>query len=199
MRKILLVSVLIIATFSLLSAQENDIKKIYTDITTKINSALLTQKSSFEVSGFISYNYYKTKFDYGETRTQHLVQIEPIIMYFFIDDLSFGLNFSYQYNKTENEVGNDPSTIEQTFIGPIGKYYFGEGDFRPFVFADYLFLTGDNFDGGELGIGAGIMYHVAGNIGINLQLKYGQIWSTKNDIDSQNAIFVGIGLSNFIF
>jgi hypothetical protein len=199
MRKMLLVSILIIATFSLLSAQENNIKKIYTDITTKINSALLTQKSSFEVSGFISYNYYKTKFDYGETRTQHLVQIEPIISYFFIDDLSLGLDFSYQYNKTENEVGNDPSIIEQTFIGPIGKYYFGEGDFRPFVFADYIFLIGDNFDGGELGFGAGIMYHVAGNIGINLQLKYGQIWSTRNDIDSQNTIFVGIGLSNFIF
>ncbi len=199
MRKIFLVSVLILATSSFLSAQESDIKKIYTDITTKINSALLTQKSSIEVSGFISYNYYKTKFDYGETRTQHLVQIEPIISYFIIDDLSFGLDFSYQYNKTENEVGNDPGTIEQTFIGPIGKYYFGKEDFRPFVFADYLFLTGDYFDGGELGFGAGIMYHVAGNLGINLQLKYGQIWSTKNDIESQNTIFVGIGLSNFIF
>ena len=199
MRKLFFILVLIFAASSLLSAQENDIKKIYTDITTKINSALLTQKSSIEVSGFMSYNYYKTKFDYGETRKQHLVQIEPIISYFFIDDLSIGLNFSYQYYKTENDVGNDPSAVEQTFFGPIGKYFLGEGDFRPFVFGDYLFLVGDNFEGGELGFGAGIMYHIAGNIGINFQLKYGQIWSNKDNIDSQNTIFVGIGLSNFIF
>ena len=199
MRKMFLVSVIILATSSFLSAQESDIKKIYTDITTKINSALLTQKSSIEVSGFMSYNYYKTKFDYGEIRKQHLVQLEPIISYFFIDDLSFGLNLSYQYNKTENEVGNDPGTIEQTFIGPIGKYYFGKEDFRPFVFADYLFLAGDYFEGGEFGFGAGIMYHATGNIGLNLQLKYGQIWSNMDDINSQNTIFVGIGISNFIF
>ena len=74
------------------------------------------------------------------------------------------------------------------------NYYFSE-----IFWEEELFLTGDYFDGGELGFGAGIMYHVAGNLGITLQLKYGQIWSTKNDIESQNTIFVGIGLSNFIF
>jgi hypothetical protein len=199
MRKMLLISMIILATHSYSSAQEKDIKKIYTDITTKINSALLTQKSSIEMSGFISYSYYKTRFDYGDKREQHLVQIEPIISYFFSENLSFGLNFSYRYEKTENEVGNDPGAIEQLFIGPIGKYYFAEGAFRPFLFTDYLFLTGDNFDGGELGFGAGIMYHMVGNVGLNLQIKYGQIWSNKNNIDSQNTIFIGIGLSNFIF
>ena len=127
------------------------------------------------------------------------MQIEPIISYFLINDLSFGLNFSYQYEKSENEVGNDHSTIEQTFIGPIGKYYFGEGEFRPFVFTDYLFLIGDNFDGCELGFGAGIMYHITGSTGLNLRIKYGHIWSNIDNIKSQNAILIGIGFSNFIF
>lgn len=199
MRQILIILILILAEFSSLLAQDTDLKKIYTDITTKINSALLTKKSSIEVSGFISYNYYKTKFDDGDTREHHLVQIEPVISYFFINDLSFGLNLSYQYEKSENETGNNPGTIEQTFIGPIGKYYFAEGEFRPFIFADYLFLTGDNFDGGELGFGAGLMYHITGSTGLNLQIKYGHIWSNKDNIDSQNAIFIGIGFSNFIF
>jgi hypothetical protein len=99
----------------------------------------------------------------------------------------------------EYEVEKDPATIEQTFIGPIGKYYFGEGELRPFVFADYLFLTGDDFDGGEFGFGAGIMYHITGNTGLNLQFKYGHIWSNKDNIDSQSGVFIGIGFSNFIF
>jgi hypothetical protein len=199
MRKILIILILILAGFSSLFAQDNDLKKIYTDITTEINSALLTQKSSIEVSGFISFHYDKTKFEDGNTKEHHLIQIEPLISYFFINDLSFGLNLSYQYEKSENETGNNPGTVEQTFIGPIGKYYFGEGEFRPFVFADYLFLTGDNFEGGELGLGAGLMYHITGSTGLNLQIKYGQIWSNKDNIDNQNALFIGIGFSNFIF
>lgn len=199
MRQILIILILILAEFSSLFAQDTDLKKIYTDITTEINSALLTKKSSIEVSGVISYNYYKTKFDDGDTREHHLVQIEPVISYFFINDLSFGLNLSYQYEKSEIDAGNNSGTIEQTFIGPIGKYYFGEGEFRPFIFADYLFLTGDNFDGGELGFGAGLMYHITGSTGLNLQIKYGHIWSNKDNVDSQNAIFVGIGFSSFIF
>ena len=199
MRQILIILFLVLAEFSFLFAQDTDLKQIYTDITTEINSALLTQKSSIEVSGFLLYNYYKTKFDDGDTREHHLVQIEPVISYFFINDLSFGLNLSYQYEKSENEAGDNPGTIEQTFIGPIGKYYFSEGEFRPFVFADYLFLTGDNFDGGELGFGAGLMYHITGSTGLNLQIKYGQIWSNKDNIDNQNAILIGIGFSNFIF
>ena len=199
MKKILIILFLILAGFSSLSAQDNDLKKIYTDITTEINSALLTQKSSIELSGFVLYNYDKTKFDDGNTREHHLVQVEPVISYFVINDLSFGLNLSYLYEKSENEAGNNPATVEQTFVGPIGKYYFGEGEFRPFVFADYLFLTGDNFDGGELGFGAGVMYHISGTTGLNLKIKYGRIWSDKDNIDSQNALFFGIGFSNFIF
>ncbi|MEJ2542784.1 MAG: hypothetical protein P8Y99_01825 [Calditrichaceae bacterium] len=199
MRLILIILILLLAKVTFLSAQDTDLKKIYTDITTEINSALLTRKSSIEMSGFVSYNYYKTKFDDGAEREHHLVQIDPVVSYFVINDLSFGINLSYQYEKSENEAGNDHDTIEQTFIGPIGKYYFGEEEFRPFIFADYLFLSGDNFDGGELGFGAGLMYHLAGNTGINLQVKYGHIWSKENNVDSQDAIFIGMGFSHFIF
>ena len=199
MRKIYWFSILFITLHSLLLAQENDLKKIYTNLTTEINSALLTQKSSMEISGFISYNHYRSKFDNGEIQKQHLLHIEPVISYFVIDNLSAGLNISYQYNKIETDTEPESVKIEQTFVGPIGKYYFGEGQYRPFVFVDYLFLTGDNFKGGEIGFGAGLMYHIAGNIGLNIQAKYGQIWPQNDNIDSQNTIFIGIGLSSFIF
>ena len=196
---VFLLLMVILITNSVLPAQDDDLKNIYTNFTTKINSALLTKQSSIEISGFISYNYYKTKYTYAETKKTHFLQIEPIISYFFIDDLSFGLNLSYQYENIEHESSNEPKETEQTFIGPIGKYYFGEDKFRPFILADYLFLVGDNFDGGELGIGAGVVYHISGNMGINIQLKYGQIWSSNNNIDSQNRVLIGIGISNFIF
>lgn len=76
--------------------------------------------------------------------------------------------------------------------------YFGEDNLRPFILAEYLFLVGDNFDGSELDFGAGIFCHVTGNFGFNFFGKYGFIWSSNNDIDTQNRIFIGIGISNFI-
>jgi len=199
MRQVFCIFGLFLTVSSFSSAQENEIKKFYTDITTQINAKLLTQKSSLELSGFVSVNYYNTKFANGETIKQFLLQIEPILSYFFIDDLSLGVNFSYQYEKIVTGTGNSPHTSKQTFIGPIGKLYFCGKNIRPFLFSEYLFLSGDAFAGGELGLGAGIMYHVAGNIGVNLHVNYGQIWSAKENIANQNRIYAGIGLSNFMF
>jgi len=191
--------ILILATFSnLIYAQEKDIKKIYTDVTTAINSALLTKKNVIELSGFLSYNYLKTEYDYNESLKEQTIHVEPGFSYFFFDNISFGLILSYFYHKTDYESSNDAISIDQISIGPVAKVYFGEDKFRPFILADYLFLVGDDFDGGELDLGAGVLYHVAGNFGISIQAKYGLIWSNNDNINNQNRIFVGVGFSNFI-
>ncbi|MBN1895789.1 hypothetical protein JW906_14960 [bacterium] len=199
MRSSLRILVMFLTVHSFSFAQENSLKDIYTEITTRINSALLTRKSSVELSGFISYQYYKTRYDEGITGNRYSFQVDPIVSYFIIKNLSLGLSFSYHYDKIEAGTTDQTDTIDQKFLGPVVKYYFCNEKFRPFLFADYLFLAGDHLDGGELGLGAGIMIHVSGNLGLNFQVKYGQIWSDQEGIDSQNLIFAGIGLSHFIF
>jgi len=199
MRKIILFIFLLFLLQSMIFAQEKSLKKFYTNITDQINSALLTKQSSIELSGFMFYNYDHTKYDYDQTRTMHHIQAEPVASYFVADDLALGLNVSYQYQKIEFGTGANPGTTDQVFVGPLCKYYFGDQEFRPFVMADYLFLMGDDFEGGEVDIGGGLFYHLAGNFGINVQFKYGYIWSDVNNIDSQNRMVFGIGISNFIF
>ena len=76
--------------------------------------------------------------------------------------------------------------------------YFGDERTRPFIMADYLVLTGDYYDGGEVDLGGGVMYHLDGNIGLNLFAKYGIIWYDSNTLDNKSRIFLGIGLSGFI-
>ena len=181
-----------------LFAQEEDLKGIYTDVTTAINSVLLTKSGSIEISGFISYNSFTTKFTYDEKMTQQIFLIEPVFLYFFVDNISFGLDVSYLLQKTDYESSEGSRNIEQTFIGPIAKMYFGEDRLRPFILADYLFLVGDNYNGGVVDIGAGIFYHITGNFGFSLFGKYGIMSSSNNNIDSQNRIFIGIGIANFI-
>ena len=187
-------------------AQEKDLKELYTNFTTSINSLLLTQKGSMEMSGFISYNYLKSEFEDGQERTQSITQIEPQFSYFFMDNISVGMVLSYTQNKTEYEsqiipgLFTQPGTVklEQTLVGPIVKMYFGEEELRPFIFTDFLFLSGDS-DGSEADFGAGVFYHVSGNFGLNLFAKYGILWQNDDLIKNQQRIFVGLGITNFIF
>lgn len=181
-----------------LFAQENDLKRIYTDFTTAINSALLTKSGSIEVSGFISYQSFTTNFSSDEKVTQRIFLLEPVFLYFIIDNLSLGLDISYLNEKTDYQSSDGVTTIEQTFAGPMAKMYFAKDRFRPFIIADYLFLAGDSYDGGVLDIGAGVFYHLTGNFGISVFGKYGIMFSTKDTIDSQNRVFIGVGISNFI-
>lgn len=193
----LVLCIILFSSISLL-AQEDDLKGIYTDITTAINSALLTKSGSKEISGFLSFNSFTTKYTYNEKMTQQIFLIEPVFLYFFIDNIALGLDVSYLNQKTDFKSSEDNETIEQTFVGPIAKMYFGEDRLRPFILADYLYLVGDNYDGGVLDIGAGVFYHVTGNFGFSFFGKYGFMYSTKDNIDRQNRVFIGIGISNFI-
>ena len=192
-----LVLILLIISSNVYS-QETDLKGIYTDVTTAINSALLTKSGVIEVSGFLSYNYLNTQYTNDHEWSQHLIQIEPNFSYFIADNISLGIDLSYLYQKTDFEESGTSATLEQLFIGPISKMYFGENRFRPFILADYLIMVGDSYEGGELDFGAGIFYHVAGNFGLSMFAKYGIIWSSKDIIDSQKRVFIGVGISNFI-
>jgi hypothetical protein len=194
----LLLSILLFTSINLF-AQDDDLKEIYTDVTTAINSVLLTKSGSIEISGFMSYNSFTTSYTYDEKMTQQIFLIEPVFSYFFVDHISLGLDLSYLNQKIDYESSADSRTIEQTFIGPVAKMYFGEDRFRPFLLADYLFLVGDNYDGGVLDIGAGVFYHVTGDFGFSLIGKYGFMSSTNDNIDSQSRMFIGVGISNFIF
>jgi len=190
--------ILVIFFLTNLTAQDKELKDVYTEVTTAINTALLTKSGAMELSGFVSYNYFNTDYTSGEKLTQSTLQAEPSFSYFILDNMSLGITAAYHYEKMEYDIGGNTVSDEQTFVGPIAKMYFGDEQYRPFVFADYLFLTGDNFEGGELDLGAGLFYHATGNFGFSLFGKYGIIWPSKDEIDQQNRIFIGIGISNFI-
>ena len=179
-------------------AQDKDLKGIYKDVTTAINSALLTRSGAMELSGNASFNYYSTKYTSGAKMSQYIIRVEPAFLYFMFDNIAIGVDLSYSQDKTTYEESNHSQIIEQTFIGPVVKMYFGDKRYRPFIQADYLFLTGDYFDGGTAELGAGLFYHVTGNFGFSLMGKYGYIFSNNRYIDRQSRVFIGIGITSFI-
>jgi len=194
--KILILMLLLTATQTF--AQDKDLKGIYKDVTTAINSALLTRSGAMELSGNASFNYYSTKYTSGAKMSQYIIRVEPAFLYFMFDNIAIGVDLSYSQDKTAYEESNHSQIIEQTFIGPVAKMYFGDERYRPFIQADYLFLTGDYFDGGTAELGAGLFYHVTGNFGFSLMGKYGYIFSDNPNIDRQTRVFIGIGITSFI-
>jgi hypothetical protein len=199
MKKIKIMTCILLLSVMHLSAQGDNLKEVYAKVTTAINTSLITRSGSIEISGSFSYNHYETRFVDNEKIKQQIVLLEPVVSYFFIDNLSLGLDFSYLNQKTDFGSSENSQTIEQSFVGPLIKWYFFEKRLRPFISADYLFMMGDNYEGRVLDLGAGLFYHVRGNFGFNLFAKYGFVWSTDSLIDSQNRLFIGLGITNFIF
>jgi hypothetical protein len=194
------VFILIVCVYSQIMAQETDLKKVYTDITTQINSSLLTQKGSFEINGSIFYDRLTTTYellDDAELITETF-QVDAGVSHFVMNNLSMGLLFSYLNVKSDFE-GNSLANASLTYAGPLFKYYFGKDRWRPYIFTDYLFNSNDVGDQkGEFDLGAGILYHLTGNTGLTLQCKYGiSVIEDGKDI-TQNRIFIGIGIANFI-
>ena len=174
--------------------QEKDLKRVYTTITNAINTAILTRRGSNEIGGSIFYHSCKTEYDTGEKATEQILNAELGLARFIANNLSLGILFSHL--DQSNTI--DGSSVKQTGFGPSLKFYFGNERTRPFVFAQYLFLKGDRFDGGELGFGLGALYHLAGNVGIAAQMKYGIVFPGTSTVERQRRILLGLGLTNFI-
>ena len=97
-----------------LYAQEKDLKKLYTDFTTAINSVLLTKQGVIEISGFLSYYYFNTEYKDGTKAITDITQLEPQISYFVIDNLSVGLILSHENDVLEFKSPNIPNTKTRT-------------------------------------------------------------------------------------
>ncbi len=191
-------SLLIFITMTNSYSQEKDLKDIYTTVTNKINTALLTKKGALGFSGSIYYNYLKTTYNYGEETINKTIQTKPEFQYFVFNNVSFGIILSYSNETTEYKSSGDKYEREKNYIGPQINKYFTQKRLRPYIFTNYLFLTGDLLASSEINFGFGILYHLSGNIGLNTMINYGIDNSENKSIKRQNRIFVGIGISSFI-
>jgi hypothetical protein len=186
-------------------AKDEDLKTIYRTVTNSINSAILTKKGNWELSGSGFFNKIQTRYKNYMDMDVKTVHAEPAVSYFIIDDLCLGLCLSYDYEKInwqrtgQKLVQTAEMKTEQKMVGVIGKKYFGSERWRPFIFADYLFHTGYIYKGSELNAGAGLLYHLAGSFGITADVKYGFFQSRDDDIEKRNRYYIGIGIVNFIF
>jgi hypothetical protein len=179
-------------------AQKTDLKGLYTDITTAINSALLTRKGSVELRGSMFYDRVKTTYKGGPDFVDEEIQLKPALYYMIFDNIGLGGMFSYTRNTSNINGISYKQSFSQTAIGPSLKKYFCKDKWRPFASAGYLVHVGDNWEGGEFDLGLGLMYHLQSTTALSLEINYGFIRPSEKAIDNRSRILVGIGFSSFI-
>jgi hypothetical protein len=179
-------------------AQKTDLKDLYTGITTAINSALLTRKGSVEMRGSMYYDRLKTTYKNGPEYVDEVIQVKPAIYYMIFDNV--GLGGMLSYTKSTYQIGGSShkEVNTQTALGPSLKKYFYKDKWRPFATAGYLAHIGDNWQGREIDLGLGLMYHLQSTTALSLEINYGFIRPNDHDIDHRSRILVGVGISSFI-
>ncbi len=179
-------------------AQKRDLKDLYTNITTAVNSALLTQKGSVEIRGSMYYDRLQTRYKEGPEFIDEIIQVKPAAYYMMFDNVGLGGLLCYSRNTTQITGGSDKTVSTQTAIGPSLKKYFRKDSWRPFATLGYLAHLGDQREGREFDLGIGIMFHLQSTTALSLEVNYGFIRPSEQAVDSRSRILVGIGLSSFM-
>ncbi len=194
---ILFLSVFVFQAHAEDNTGKKDLKDIYTAITNKVNSAMLTRRGSNEIEGSASFQSVRTEYDKGLKITERLLNADFGYGRFVFNNLSLGILLSVRNQSVTNEITDVKKSTNQIWIGPSLKKYFGRDKVRPFVSAQYLLLRGDIFEGGEADLGAGLMIHVAGNMGLILQARYGFLTTDDETVNSRNRLLLAAGMIHF--
>ncbi|MEP0266783.1 outer membrane beta-barrel protein [Dokdonia sp.] len=100
-----------------------------------------TAKGNFVIGGSSSFNFSsstpKTKSDSGDfpdTETRNTsFSFMPNFGYFVIDNLAIGGGISFTSNKTKSDAFDFESTNTAFVFSPFVRYYFTEGNVKPFL------------------------------------------------------------------
>ena len=113
--------------------------------------AASAQKSSFYIGGQAGFNSTNTTADNGNTSTTtnklNTYSFSPEIGTFLTNQVQLGVGFTFSGSKQEAPLvtGNTSSLTTNRYGGTVySRYFFGEGNFRPFVGLNASLLPGNS-------------------------------------------------------
>lgn len=127
------------------------------------------------------------------TTANTTISTSPMAGYFFLNHFALGGSMKLGYEKT----GDNKTTI--LGFGPFARYYFGNGNLKPFLTTEYLFTSNKfqnpNFrstvNGGDFLIGPGLAAFVNENVAIETVLGYVNSKVSKQPSDGGLAVRIG--------
>ena len=124
-----------------------------------------------------------------------VIQLDPTVGYFFVDNFAGGLNLNLGYTK----VGESPNAAQSSTLGlgPFIRYYVGSANVRPFLDVDGNFSSKKNKIGSDYSttstgityfVGPGAAFFLNRNVALEGLVGY-QHAAYKNQIGSGGFAF----------
>lgn len=108
------------------------------------------QKGSLYIGGQAGFNSTSTDFDNGNTSTTTSKasnwSFSPEVGTFLTNQVQLGVGFTFSGSRQETPSAlNNPINITNRYGGTVyGRYFFGEGNFRPFLGVNVSLLPGNS-------------------------------------------------------
>ncbi len=165
-QKCLLIAVMLMI-FSMVTVAQTEKGKIIVSGSSRLNFS--SESSKVEVDGE----------QMGEKEKTTEFGLNPMVGYFFMDNLAVGLSLDFTTGKYDEEK------ITSLLIGPAARYYFLEDKIRPFVQAEVL-IGSEKWDDSKYnsfsyGAGGGVAFFL--NEFISLDLGLNVVQCTEKDKD----------------
>jgi len=173
-----------------------------------------TSQGKFLVGGSsnLSFSSLKGKvkrddFDDRDTGTTTIIEFAPGAAYFVADNLALGLEISFTSNKFKGEGDTFESKLSTIAAFPFARYYFAEGNIKPFVQGSVGFGSSKNKSTSDFseddefkssifafGADAGVAIFLSEHASIDLGLGYISTSSKAKDNNEDNQRFINSGL-----
>ena len=179
-----------------------------------------TERGSFILGGQVSFYRSNSKYENGSDNKYNATgfQVAPAFMYFPLNRLALGIQTPYSFVSSYFESLSQKSEGHSNSyaIGPVVRYYFSFGKLALFPELSYLRQwtwsnsTFVNFDPGlggvytsenkyeqttrTISVGAGLVYFVKPNVGLEGILKYKANKMDANTESKSNDLNFSIGL-----
>ncbi|MDZ7741199.1 MAG: outer membrane beta-barrel protein [Bacteroidota bacterium] len=189
--------------------------KLYVSGSTNILAAFGTTKEKFEPKDGDDVEVDGPKFT--------AFSVSPRVGYFLIDGLAAGIFLDYGYMKMKQEkteyFSERTTTNSSMVVGPFAKFYFGEGEIKPFAVGSVGFGSSKTkYEGGEedllkssdnetkykmfnWSLGAGVAIFPTESVSFEFGLAYGSDKTShegedgdSHEIESAFGVRIGIGI-----
>ena len=166
----------------------------------------LTGRGTYSINGTISFTSYSQE---GVDNNTTVLNFNPGVDYFIIDNFSLGLSVSLQ------EVSYGGSSSTTWAVGPSARFYLGKEHARPFFLLGYAYgqqnssVYGDDLKESDIKLGAGLDYFLTDNVAIESIVSYTFMNVTypaeyslyyvmpSHDVQSK-VLAIGIGVNVFL-
>jgi hypothetical protein len=169
------------------------------------HSQTFISKGTVTGGGSVTFSTGKYKYDFGSTYdvTQTSFSLAPNAQYYLADNFGLGARLGVHINSSNNKEFDTKSSSTQLTIGPVARYYFGEGPFVQLYFGigtesgsfESGGSSGDSSEGiFEYDLGVGYSIRISDTILLDPMVGYNGNKHTDKDSDGSLAwggIYIG--------